>query len=87
MDKFKIAESVKEKLHSTKTRDEMKEKCGEKGFLDPKNEKYPIVKPGSSSCEPDCKLVHAAYVRAKQWKATDIAERAQQLYKTKCETK
>jgi len=84
MNKFEIADAVQKKLHSRSGKHNLKEQCGDKAFLDPKNEKYPVVKPGDSSCNINCKQAHAAYVRARQWKAEDIAQKAVQLLKSKC---
>ena len=84
MNKFKLPEKVKDEVHSVKEKHSLKERCGDKAFLNPTEEKYPIVKPHDSKCEPDCKLVHAAYTRARQWKAENIAQEAKRLFEQKC---
>jgi hypothetical protein len=62
-------------------RHELYQKCGSKCFLNPKEEKFPIC---SKSCDIDCRGVHAAYQRARQYKHEDIAEKASSLLKRDC---
>lgn len=63
-------------------RHELKNKCGDKCFLDPKNEKYPICpKYSYGKCNIDCRGLLAAKIRASQWHQTKIADQANQLGK------
>jgi len=80
-DRLKIAQRVKEELRLRPVRRGLKEKCGDKAFLDPENLKFPIVMPNTKDCSPSCKLLHAAYVRAKEWKYEAIAKKALDLLK------
>lgn len=50
-------------------RRKLKEKCGAKAFLDPKELAYPIMtvsKGGAQACTFDCAGIQAAYKRARQ---------------------
>ena len=76
-DKLKIAKRVKEELRSKLVRRGMIAKCGEKALLDPKGLRYPVMLP--NKCQYSCKLIHAAYVRARQWKDNEIAKKALEL--------
>lgn len=65
-------------------RHQLKAECGEKCFLRPNDEGFPIcpsprMTGGKSSCEIDCGGVQAAYNRARQYHYDDIAGKAQQL--------
>jgi hypothetical protein len=57
-----IPDSVKQKLKSTKIRQEMKKKYKGQVFLDSENLKFPIVNPETG--KKDCKLIYAAFLRA-----------------------
>ena len=84
--RLEIAERAKELIRLRSVRRGLLEKCGEKAFLDPKNLKFPIVSLLSKDCSPDCKMLHAAYNRAKEWHYEGIANEAAKLYKAnKCE--
>lgn len=61
--------------------------CGDRAFLLPEELKFPIVAKCEGDvckCEPDCSGLHAAYVRARQWKYDKVADEAQRLLETKC---
>ena len=88
MRRFAISNMAKDRLHLASGKKALKEKCGEKAFLMSDELKFPIVSPYSKNCEPDCKLVHAAYVRAKEWKYNNVAQKAAELFKSHgCEKK
>ena len=57
-----ISNSVKEKLRSTRVRQEMKKKYKGQVFLDSENLKFPIINPETG--KKDCKLIYAAFLRA-----------------------
>jgi hypothetical protein len=88
----KISAKTKKLLKSQETRESMKEEFGETSFLDPDNKKFPIVNPTTGKI--DCKLIYAAYMRARihfskggSSKAPadyykKIAENAKELYNT-----
>ena len=83
-----ISEKAKELIHLRRGKEALKGKCGDKAFLMPEELKFPIVSPFSKDCEPDCKMIHAAYTRARQWKYDKVAEEAEKLYKEHgCEKK
>lgn len=70
-------------------RHQLKQECGNKCFLLPEEEKFPIcasprMSGGKSSCEVDCGGVQAALVRARQWGYEDVAKKAEQLLE-RCE--
>jgi len=88
MQRITIADRARNIIRRKSTREELIEKCGDKAFLDPTNLRFPIVNPLSGKCDPDCKLVHAAYVRAKQFHYEDLAAKAASIYKSHdCEKK
>lgn len=88
MQRLAIAEKAKEKVHLRSGKEALKGKCGDKAFLMPEELKFPIVSPFSKNCEPDCKMIHAAYVRAREWKYDTVAQKAAALYKSNgCEDK
>jgi hypothetical protein len=63
-------------------RHELYDKCGDKCFLDPEKEGYPIcpsLRASRGKCGVDCRGIEAAKVRARQYKREDIAEEAQKL--------
>ncbi len=68
-------------------RHKLRENCGSRCFLLPKEEKFPICKACSKNrcdCEPDCRALAAAYVRAKQWDYPEVAKKAKRLRDTYC---
>jgi hypothetical protein len=74
-------------------RRELKKKCGDKCFLDPEHEAFPICASLDSSstgvkyknaCKIDCRGVQAAKIRAAQWKYKDIERAADELYRKRC---
>lgn len=87
----KIDDRLKKRLQSKIFRRQMLEKCGKKAFLLPNQMKFPIMNP--DTCEIDCKLLYAAYVRARQWSGKtpgyrEIANKAKELLReTKCDKK
>ena len=82
MKRVAIAERARKALRKTANRKALLERCGEKAFLKPDELKFPIVSMFSNSCEPNCKMLYAAYTRANQWSYSDIATRAAALYKS-----
>lgn len=61
----------------TKTeRDKVKDKCGDKCFLMPEEDKFPVC---DKKCNIDCRGIHSAYIRAKQHGYTKVANDAQNL--------
>lgn len=67
-------------------RHELKMKCGDKAFLDPKNEKYPVM-PAlrvNDNCEYDCSGLVSAKVRSCLYHNNDIAEKSQKLGEKNC---
>jgi len=61
------------KAPSYKQRTEMMKKCGRKCFLGPKKS-FPIC--SKNTCKVNTKGVYAAYVRAREYKKTRIANKA-----------
>lgn len=59
---FKIDEDVRKLISSSKVRNEMLKKYGEKAFLDSKDKKFPVINPKTGSFE--CTLIYAALMRA-----------------------
>lgn len=86
-----IPSTVKSKLSSRKNRQIMLEKFGKDAFLLPDQLKFPVVNPDTG--KPDCALIYAARIRAKQYTGTkpgyrEVAAKAEKLFKSnKCETK
>ncbi|HQF36482.1 MAG TPA: hypothetical protein PLL26_02465 [Candidatus Dojkabacteria bacterium] len=86
-----IPNKTKAKLSSRKNRQLMLEKFGNDAFLLPKLLKFPVVDPDTG--KPDCALIYAARIRAKQYAGIkpgyrEIAAKAEQLYKSnKCDVK
>ena len=65
----------------------LKEKCGNKCFLLPETEAFPICpkcEGDQCTCQIDCRGLMAAKARAHQWKYTDLYETIDQLYDQKC---
>lgn len=72
-------------------RHQLKSECGNKCFLLPGKEKFPICASprttgGKSKCEIDCGGVQSALIRAKQWGYEDVAEKAEKILE-KCNLK
>ncbi len=66
-------------------RHELKQKCGDKCFLRPESEGFPIcaaLREGKG-CAIDCRGVVAAKVRARQYKYPKVAQRAERISKEK----
>lgn len=86
-----IPDNVQKLLRRPRVRQQMKEQCGSKAFLLPAKLKFPIMRPDSKDCKPDCKLLLAAYLRANQWtrkkpEYAKLAEKAKKLYlENKCQ--
>jgi hypothetical protein len=66
--KYKLSDIDHKKLKSQKSRRQMREICGDKAFLIPEKLKFPIMIPGKN-CDINKKLLHAAYVRARQFQS------------------
>jgi hypothetical protein len=67
-----------------KERHQLKDECGNKCFLLPEEEKFPICASprttgGKSNCLVDCTAVQSALIRAKQWGYDEVAEKADKL--------
>ncbi|MEM4385319.1 MAG: hypothetical protein QXD03_02090 [Candidatus Anstonellales archaeon] len=82
--KRKIPTKIKRVIKTRSGRNTLKEKCGDKAFLMPEKMKFPIYDP--ETCKPDCRLLLAAYTRARQWSGKkphyrEIASRAKELMK------
>jgi hypothetical protein len=54
----------------------MLKKCGRKCFLGPKKS-FPICK--KNTCKVSDKGLHAAYIRARQWKHKNISRKARKM--------
>jgi len=86
-----IPDNIKLKLSSKKNRQLMLEKYGKDAFLLPNLLKFPVVDPDTG--KPNCALIYAARIRAKQYAGTkpgyrDLAAKAERLYKSnKCNLK
>ena len=65
--KLAISDRARDLLRQRRGRRELLERCGEKAFLKPDELKFPVISPLSRDCKPDCRMIHAAYVRAKEW--------------------
>jgi hypothetical protein len=66
--KYKLSNNIHKKLKNQKLRKQMLEKCGDKAFLLPDKLKFPVMIPGGN-CKVNKKLLHAAYVRARQFQS------------------
>ena len=67
-------------------RHQLRRVCGNKCFLMPKQEKFPIcprcADPTCDDCTPDCRGILAAKIRASQWGYTAVREQADDLGRT-----
>ena len=68
-------------------RHELHDQCGSKCFLRPATEGFPICPRLESGrgCTVDCRGVHAAYTRARQYHYDDVADKAAHILEKKCE--
>lgn len=68
-------------------RHQLKAECGDKCFLDPQNEKFPICASPKlgRGCEIDMGGVQSAYIRARQWNYPKVAEQAREILDAKLE--
>ena len=57
----------------------MLKRCGRKCFLGP-GKTFPICK--KNTCKVSSKGLHAAYIRARQWKHKNISRKAHKMLKT-----
>lgn len=67
-------------------RRELKERCGDKCFLQPSSDGFPIcasVKK-DKNCKIDCRGISSAYVRARQWDYPQVASKAKRLERKYC---
>lgn len=64
-------------------RHDLMQVCGPTCFLLPGNEGFPICQSlrVSKSCKVDCRGIHAASIRARQWKYEDVYSKSQKLKK------
>ena len=65
-------------------RHQLKAECGDKCFLLPEKEKFPIcasprMTGGKSKCAIDCQGVQSALVRARQWGYSEVASKAEAI--------
>ena len=82
----KIPTSIRKTIDTKSDRNKLIETCGNDAFLMPEKLKFPVK--NIKTCEYDCRLLYAAYIRAKQFHYTDIAEKAKKLLKeTGCSEK
>ena len=86
-----IPNKTKAKLSSRKNRQLMLEKHGKEAFLFPDQLKFPIIDPDTG--KPDCALIYAAKIRAKQYAEVkpgyrEVSAKAEKLFKeNKCDIK
>lgn len=77
-----LPNSFKEYYQSQENRKQVLLKYGKKAFLLPEKLKFPIVDPNTG--KPDCRLIYAAYIRAKQWESKpgydQVANKAKNMY-------
>jgi len=59
------------------------DKCGSYCFLSPKNMQFPICSK-KMDCKRRCSGILSVKVRASQWKYTDIAKKADKLWRENC---
>ena len=61
-------------------------KCGNQAFLDPDNEKYPVMNAmrNTNKCEYVCQAIQSAKNRSCQYNQFDIANKAQKLGEKEC---
>ena len=76
--KHSLPDTLKDHISKKSNREEMLEKFGERAFLIPKELKFPVINPFTE--DYDCRLIYAAYVRAKQHDYKDVAKKAKELY-------
>lgn len=68
-------------------RHELLQKCGPKSFLEPTDEKFPVMKSlrtTNGRCEYSCEGISAAKNRACQYNHLNIADKAQELGERQC---
>jgi len=94
VESYKIPDDMRNKIRKRSVRVEMRRKYGDKAFLDPDNLAFPVVNPDTG--EYDCRLIYAAYLRAKLFEKkgstkhsrsyySDIKNKALKLYReNKC---
>ena len=68
-----------------KEREALKKKCGDTCFLLPEKNKFPICRP--NSCEPDCRGILSAKIRARQYKYDRVATIAERMENEFCKPK
>ena len=76
--KHSLPDTLKDHISKKSNREKMLEKFGERAFLQPKELKFPVFNPFKE--DYDCRLIYAAYVRAKQHDYKDLAKKAKELY-------
>ncbi len=72
---------ISPKLKSERVK--LMKKCGSDCFLSPENLRFPICSK-KMDCKRRCSGILSAKVRASQWKYTDIAKKADKLWREKC---
>ena len=89
--KLAIPKSTKKEISSKSAREDISSKFGDKAFLLPTEKKFPVINPTTG--QYDCKLIHAARIRAKQYQKEkpeykEIYKQATDLYNSeKCTDK
>ena len=58
--------------------------CGKHCFLMPDASPKPLFPVCDLDCKPDCNKIHAAYVRAREWKYTHVSWMAAHLLHSYC---
>lgn len=67
---------------SLRAREVQLAQCGKECFLVPDEKKFPVCAP--SSCTFSCAGLHAAYVRAREWKYEEVAAKAARMMEQRC---
>lgn len=70
-----------------KERHELHQKCGDKAFLQPKQEGYPVMpalRITKGKCEYSCHGIQTAYNRSRQYNLPAVADKAERLGKKHC---
>jgi hypothetical protein len=81
-----IPDSIQKHFQKKSNREKMLEEFGKEAFLLPDELKFPVINPFTK--ELDCRLIYAAYIRAKQHKYSNVEKQALNLYnKQDCQNK
>jgi len=78
-----IPKNTKKLLSDKVIRENLLKTHGNEAYLSPSDMKYPIINPETG--KPDCKLIYAARLKAKEKNEKDIYNKATELFKSnKC---